>query len=67
MYIIKSRREQKVMHHDKSTLCESRKLRKWLVDIQEAKEAKDRGTINLSKSSKNNRNGDIGVLEVKLN
>ena len=28
VYIVKSRREQKVMHHDKLKLCESRKLPK---------------------------------------
>ena len=26
MYIVKSRREQKVMHHDKLKLCESRRM-----------------------------------------
>ena len=70
VYIAKSRREQKVMHHDKS-----RKLQKWLVDFQAAK---DWVTSNLSKSSKNNGNlkgrptklrflsVQLGVLEVKL-
>ena len=48
VYIAKSRREQKIMHHDKS-----RKLQKWLVDFQAAK---DWGTSNLSQSSKNNGN-----------
>ena len=37
VYIVKSRRKQKVMHHDKLKLCESRKLPKWLVDFQGAK------------------------------
>ena len=50
VYIVKSRRKQKVMHHDKLKLCESRKLPKWLVDFQ------SRGTSNLPQSSKTNRN-----------
>ena len=54
MYIVKSRREQKVMHHDKLKLCESRKLPKWLVDFQGAK---SRGTSNLPQNRKNNGNG----------
>ena len=53
VYIVKSRREQKVMHRDKVKLCESRKLQKLLVDFQGAK---DQGTSNLSQSSKNNGN-----------
>ena len=54
VYIVKSRREQKVMHHDKLKLCESRKVPKWLVDFQGAK---DCGTTNLFQSRKNHGNG----------
>ena len=63
MYIVKSRREQKVVHNDKLTLCESRQLPKWLVEFQGAK---DQWTTNLSQSSKNNGNGQCVGDSLKL-
>ena len=56
VHIVKARREQKVMHHDKLKLCESRKLPKWL------------GTSELLLRSKNNGNGQCvgGSIKPKL-
>lgn len=34
VYVVKSRREQKVMHHDKLKLCDSGEFPKWLVEYQ---------------------------------
>lgn len=34
VYVVKSCREHKVIHHDKLKLCESGELPKWMVDNQ---------------------------------
>ena len=34
IFVVKSRREVKVMHHDKLKKCESRQLPKWLINYQ---------------------------------
>lgn len=38
VYIAKSRREQKIMHHDKLNLCESKKLQKRVGKITQTRQ-----------------------------